>query len=216
MRYFFLLLSFLLLFLVSTQAQKTVPYPINSFHFLRFNPLGLLDPVEGNLSFGAEYHLQKSWSVAMDASWIFYSRHFSEANASGFMLRPAIRTYRGPRQNRFFELEFQYKQVDHHLHDWIGRDFVNGVPSYEELTSFTYRKQVFGFHFKAGSIFPLTKNKRFWMEAYVGLGARYRHFSTVNQPYNTFSPLSDIFEGDFTLGWTAALPLGMRLMWRLD
>lgn len=143
--------------------------------YLRANLLGLIDVFDGNASFGAEYRLNRSWSVTMDAGYIFYSLYNGKAEkASGILLRPAIRKYTSKYRDRFIDLQLHYKNVAYNIYDWLGKDVVNGVPTYEELKVFQYRKRVMGAQILFGGREELTWNHRLFLEVFVGLGLRYK------------------------------------------
>jgi hypothetical protein len=142
---------------------------------LRFNPLGLGDPLDENLSFGIEHRLHPHWSTGTDAGWVFasvYARNSSRAN--GVIVRPFIRYYPNENGIGFFEAELHYKYVAYNIEDWLGRNPVNNVPAYEEYTTFTLQKHVAGIHFKAGLLGNISRNERLKFEFTGGLGVRYK------------------------------------------
>src|SRR5688572_24232604 len=109
--------------------------------YLRHNPLGLIDFLDGNITFGGEYRFNDTWSATLDAGGILYSQYFPKTRkATGILLRPGVRIYPGKYKDYFVDLQFHYKQVMYNIKDWIDRDVVNGVATYEELKTFRYRK----------------------------------------------------------------------------
>ncbi len=61
---------------------------------LRFNVLGLADPLDQNLSFGFEHRFHPDWSAGTDAGWIFASQYVQhQKGVNGFIVRPFIRYY---------------------------------------------------------------------------------------------------------------------------
>lgn len=212
-------LSVGLLFLVSTglNAQQFPDSLSATTAFVRFNPLGLADISNMNLSVGAEKRLSKRSSVALDFAYIFYSHRFNdEGNARGIMLRPAYRFF--PGNGYFFvESELQYKLATHRMVDWVGKGVVNNVASYEEYMQFRLRKQVLGVHVKAGRQYHLTN--KLWMEIYLGVGVHFRKYWVANHPDwrygidNDFS-IEQPFTGDTQVLF--ALPAGLRFLYRLS
>jgi hypothetical protein len=187
--------------------------------FIRFNPLGLANIFNGNLSFGAEYRFKKQWSATMDAAWVFYSYDFDESrHASGIILRPAVRYYLGGKLRRYVEGELHYKSITHRQQGWLGHDCVNGIPAYEEFTGFRYRKINYGFHIKTGIVYTLDKESRFYMDVYLGLGVHHRNLKIVNKPgccmvnANFSSSFFDNTQGTNYI----AIPMGARLVYRLQ
>src|SRR5689334_13760163 len=115
----------LLLAVWAGNAQKVALKPLRidtGKVYLRFNPIGLIDILDGNFTVGGEYRFNNSWSAIMDAGYIFYSKYIPYAEkTSGILLRPGIRTYIGKYKDVFFDLQFHYKEVMYHVNDWIQR-----------------------------------------------------------------------------------------------
>jgi len=202
--------------MISAQRMWKIGLP-HGTQFIRINPTGLLDFVETNFSLGYEYHLTHNWSIAADATWIFYSKYFSHTkHANGFIFRPAIRRYTGPLKTGFLEAELHYKYVVSTIQDWLGRNCVGGVSAYEEFTKFDYLRKVIGFHLKVGHAAKLSKDNKFWFEYYIGLGARWTFRKVINEPNSCYiyasGPFSDAIENART---TIALPCGFRLLYNL-
>ena len=182
--------------------------------FLRFNALNLADVSEPNISFGAERRVAELFSVALDAGYIFYSQTFNRTGRSrGFIIRPAVRYF--PGNGLFYlETELHYKQTTHHLHDWVGRDVVENVPSYEQFTLFRLRKRVIGTHFKVGRMVPVSN--KLWFEFYLGGGVHFRKYFVVGDPDFTFQftqNMSTITTGETDI--LIAVPGGFRLLYRI-
>jgi hypothetical protein len=206
----------LLLCGMSGTAQKRTAPPDVGTTMLRFNPLGLLDIGDQNFSVGAERFLKPNFSVASDVAVIFNSTRYELARSStGFIFRPAVRYY--PRYTGFYiEGELHFKQVNHQVRDWLGMDAVNGVPTYERFTDFTYRRNIYGFHFKAGRIMPSFLGTNLWWEVYAGLGIRHYDFAVVGQPRSIYQGGTWFdFTNDNNIRVLAVVPMGMRVMYRM-
>lgn len=196
-------------------AQNKIFTPPPGTTFIRFNPLGLLDPGDMNISVGAERFIRPRLSVASDIAFIFRSSNFAQARRStGFVFRPAIRFY--PNRTAFFlEGELHYKQVNHQIRDWLGMDAVNGIPSYERFTDFTYRRNTYGFHLKAGRIMQSFLGTNLWWEVYAGVGARFYQFKVVRQPRSVYDRTRWFDLDREGIRYSPVVPMGLRVMWKV-
>jgi len=175
------MLCLLLLLVAGVKAQSREyylprPTPIDSGNvYLRFNWLGLMDMQDFNVSIGGEKRLNKRWSATMDAGYIFGSLYYGKTNrTTGIILRPGVRLYLVKHTNLYYELQFHYKGVRYNVIDWLDKDLVNNVPAYEEHKTFQVRRRVYGGHILFGGRMLSFRNTRLSMEAYFGLGFRYK------------------------------------------
>lgn len=169
-----LAITFLLASFHFSSAQSR-PAPSREKLFVRFNFLGLADGFDQNFSSGIEYRFNPGWSTGGDIGWIFFSKYLSESKVSnGFILRPFIRYYPKKTGNGFLEVELHYKYVVYKIEDWVGRDPVNGVPSYQEFAMFDYDKNVFDIHCKGGTRVDITNNRRLKAEFIFAMGVRWK------------------------------------------
>lgn len=181
----------LLLFPLLLTAFNVYAQP-RSFHnpgdvFIRFNPLGVIDLSDFHLSFGVERILKNRFSAGVDAGWIYDSPLFERANRSrGFLLHPFMRYYRGPR-TFYIESELRYRRVDHQFTDWLWRGVDNDVPSYEEFTSFRFRKQQASLNLKIGRVLPLTADGKLCWEPYMGMGLQRSKFTIVGEQNSAYT-----------------------------
>lgn len=180
----------------------------------RFNVLGMLDPYDENFSIGAEYKFSPHWSSGADVAYIFNSAYLSDSkHCQGFILRPFIRFYPNTSRRGYFEVELYYKHVAYQLTDWLGKDVVDVIPSYEEYTTFHFIKNAYGVNIKAGSSTNLTKDRRFRLEYYLGLGIRFKKQHADNGSY---SPDKETLIGLYRPNYaTTVLPVGIRLVYDL-
>jgi hypothetical protein len=170
-----LLIAFLLLNLSCKIFSQNKIAVLQPKLLLRFNALGLADPLDENLSFGIEHRFHPNWSTGTDAGWIFASHYMQNSSrANGFIVRPFIRYYPNENGIGFFEVELHYKYVGYKTEDWLGRNPVNNVPAYEEYTTFELQKHIAGIHFKAGLLANISRNERLKFEFTGGLGVRYK------------------------------------------
>ncbi|WP_207514858.1 hypothetical protein [Longitalea luteola] len=151
--------------------------------YLRHNPLGWMDFLDGNVTVGGEYRFNRTWSATLDAGAIWYSTYLPKTRqATGLLLRPGARLYPGKYKDYFIDLQLHYKQVMYHVKDWIERDVVQDVASYEELARFRFKKRVMGVHIMGGLKQYFTNNRRFFMEIYLGLGVHFKKEGLYNEP----------------------------------
>lgn len=184
--------------------------------YLRVSPLGLIDPFDGNVTFGGEYRFNDTWSATLDAGAILYSAYFSNTKrATGLLLRPGIRLYPTEYKDFFIDLQFHYKTVTYHIRDWLQKDVVANVASYEEYKVFKYKKKVIGGHAMVGFRDYFTRNRRFFIEYYAGIGIHYKDESVYGEPnsqYDMGFRINNTANGKFTV---PALPAGVRIVYRL-
>jgi hypothetical protein len=229
MHRFYLLCQLLLLVAATGSAQKIRYFGLRADTgtiYLRHNPLGWIDVFDGNVTLGAEYRFNRTWSATMDAGYIFYSAYLTKAKlSSGLLLRPGIRVYPGRFKDYFFDLQLHYKEVTYHVKDWIERDVTQGVASYEELTKFRYRKRVMGLHLMGGVKQYFTNNRRFFMEIYLGLGVHFRREGPYHQPPDSRYDQGFVIFQPGEASWdpgdnpqktiVPAVPGGLRIIYRL-
>lgn len=187
--------------------------------YLRANLLGLVDIYDGNFSVGGEYRLNRSWSVTMDAGYIFYSTYILKAkSAMGVLLRPGIRLYTDPDKKVFVECQFHYKGVRYHVTDWLGKEVVNNVPAYEEMKEFQYQKRVVGAQIMVGYRNFLWKSKRLFVEGYLGLGIHYKEENLYHEPNSLYDHTILTLRrvtSEKTTRVLPAVPGGIRLVYLL-
>lgn len=182
--------------------------------YLRGNPLGILDPLDGNLTLGGEYRFNDTWAVTLDAGAIFYSLYFINAKkTTGILLRPAIRVYPNRWKDFFIDLQLNYKDVNYWVKDWVQKDVVANVASYEEHKIFRYKKKVMGGQIVLGFRDYFTRNNRFYFEGYMGVGVRYKDEGVYKEPtsrYNRGIRINRTMNGT---SWVPSVPVGIRFVY---
>jgi hypothetical protein len=150
----------------------------------RWQPLGLIDPFDMNLTLGVEYAYHPKRSLTFDAGYIFASQYGSGSDgnginpARGVLLRGGHRFYLGPRKGSFLDTDLQYKGVRYRNEaQWIWRGVVNGIPAYEEWRSFDSKKKVWIAAVKFGVPIDFGRRSPLGVEFWVGFGVRNRTFS---------------------------------------
>lgn len=180
----------------------------------RFNFTGLVDPYDENASLGAEYKFDPQWSAGSDLAYIFSSEYLSDSKrTTGFIVRPFVRFYPNNERRWFLELQLHYKYASYQLKDWLGKDIVDGNPSYEELTNFHFIKKAMGLHFNFGTSANLSRDKKLWAEFYVGLGIRHKkQYADEGTYIRQKGWLVDLYQPDYA---TIVMPMGVRLVYDL-
>jgi hypothetical protein len=211
------LISLLLLIGTNAFAQSSnglVPaevFPLEKGLTARFNFIGLLDAYDENFSVGGEYRFAEHWSAGSDVAYIFTSEYLSQSKSShGVIIRPFIRFYPENGRNGFFEMGLHYKHVDYRITDWIGKNIVNGIPTYEKYETFSFIKNAYEVNFKAGTAANLSRNKKWRLEFYGGLGVRFKKQHSQNGSYTRHR---NLFTSIYGPGYsTIVIPMGMRLV----
>ena len=222
-RIFFLWLSLLLVTAVSkAQLPSRKKWPGDTGKIcLRMNFTGLMDMYDGNASIGGEVRLNKTWSVIMDAGYIFYSEYISKADRTkGIILRPGIRAYLNKYRNMFVDLQLHYKGVRYTVNDWIGKDALNNLAAYDEFKEFQVQKRVVGGRVLFGGKLFLSKNHRWFFEFFIGLGLHYKEENLYNEPNSRYGDGFGIFRASTLTPKKStlvvpAVPYGMRLVYTI-
>jgi len=161
------------------ELKKSIPHWV-----YRWQPLGLIDPFDMNLTLGVEYAYHPKRSLTFDAGYIFASQYGSGSDgnginpARGVLLRGGHRFYLGRRKGSFLDTDIQYKGVRYRNEaQWVWRGVVNGVPAFEEWRSFNSRKKVWLAAVKFGVPIDFGPRTPLGMEFWIGIGLRYRNFS---------------------------------------
>lgn len=206
------LLSFLCLFsafTINAQRQRT---KLAYTTAVNFSPLALLQ-TDNTIMLGAEHRLTKRWAVATDLGYSFTSYYYGKEikNAKGFIIRPTVRYY-GHSLRGYIQAQPFYKMVNYDMNDWLGKDCVNGVHSYEKLEDFRLRKNVYGINFVAGEVLPVSD--KMFFDLYVGFGLRTRNHRILNRFNSCYDRTDDGFSiSDNT--WVPSLPIGIRVGYAL-
>lgn len=189
---------------------------------LRWNLFGILDPVTPNFTLGMEYKYRKSWSAGMDAGYIYNPGYYTEVKrTNGIILRPSVRFYPSESQRGYVEGELHFKTATYVVEDWLGRDVVNGVISYEEFSRFKYVRTSIGAHLKGGIMASLGKKQNLWLDFFLGFGLRYRDEYVKDQPNSLYTgSVAEISLGPVVNENTRkvilpSIPFGMRLVLRV-
>jgi hypothetical protein len=216
MHRYILFFLFALLSATGSQAQHKIKRALKEDTgklYLRFNPLGPLDAWDGNITPGVEYRFNDTWAATLDAGAILYSAYFGHTKAtSGFLLRPGMRVYPGRSKDFFIDMQFHYKDVTYNIKNWLEKDVVANVASYEEHKLFKYKKQVMGGRIMIGIRNYFTGNARFYMEVYAGLGIQYKEEGLHNEPGSRFNRRWRILNEN-AKQVLPSFPLGLRFIY---
>ena len=203
---------------LTAQPKKGYTIPPGTW-LLRINPMGLIDPIETNLSLGTEYRFHESWATSADVAYVFQSYNVRNAkHAKGFIVRPAIRKYFDRGLNTYVEAELHYKMVSSTVEDWVGRKTVNGVAAYQEYKRFHARKNVGGLHLKLGVQESLNRSHRLWLEVYAGIGVRHRWLTNDLPSDATYQFMRSMFATNLNeeRSTVPAFVGGFRLMYKIN
>lgn len=192
---------------------------------LRWQPLGLINTFDMNLTVGAEYIYAAKKGVSVDLGYIFASTYGNNGGtaslrpATGGILRLGHRWYVGRRSPQFLEAEAGIKWARYRSEEtWVGRGVVAGVPSYEELMVYTSRKQVYNLNVKYGYRVDFSRTSPINMEVLMGVGVRYRNFQPdLPEDAAVIVPAGFINFNVFEYGsrWMPDVPIWIRLTYRL-
>lgn len=182
---------------------------------LRTMYASLLDPVQSNLTFGAEYNVGKKQSIALDYSFIFHTPSLFNNNDihSGFIIKPCYKFYTDDKKNDFFEFDLFWKKLNTEQTRWVGKDLQNGIPTYYQKEDYTLVKDVFGLDFKYGIKIDLL-DKFIFIEPYIGLGVRTIHRKIAEHPDEIISVKAPFYNEVQTnkTYWGVSFPMGVRLV----
>jgi len=165
------LLALSICFSLMIHAQKRSPLQYK--RAFTFNP-SLLAGVDYTAMLGVEHRLKNNVGLVLDAGYVFHSSYFGSdkiRSANGYNLRPGIRWYM--KQGReYLQMQLFYKQVNYTVHDWLGKDCVDRVPTYEQLQNFAYRKKAIALNMMVGELYNLSDD--LYLEIYAGIGLKYK------------------------------------------
>lgn len=213
------LLLLLCAFPFFAKAQKAPPFTQVS-NAISFNPFALIE-VDYTALFGYENKLGPKLFLSNEAGYIFASSYIGSRNGnsttgSGFLLRPSVKWFVSESNRFYLQPQFFYKQVTHNVYDWLGKDAVNGVASYEQLQDFKYRREIFGFNVVSGFVLPLDQRRKGFIDLYFGIGVRDKKDNVVGEPRSVYNiPLDFSTNSDNNKGILPSLPMGVRFIYTL-
>lgn len=222
MRYFFL--PYLLFCFLAAGAQRQPDTslfrkPAGFLGAVTFSPLALAQ-IDYTLMAGAEKWISRRFDGTLESGWIFASDFLGREGRqgeSGFNIRPGIKYFITPTRRGYLQGQVFYKQVTHRLYDWLQKDVVNGVPSYEQLQDFKYRRKVHGYNLMLGVMVPLNRERKLFLDMYFGLGVRYKWSSIVGEKRSRYPGVNTFLIADFEReGATLpSVPAGFRIFYNL-
>ena len=213
MKKLILLLLVAATFTATAQEQRR---PVIYKKAISLSPLALAD-IDHTLLLTGEYRLKPNLALVTDVGYIFASYYLSNIKSTwGINFRPSIRYYYGRRNKGYLQAQGFYKMVNYTVNDWLGKDCVNGVPTYEKQQDFIYRKSVTGFHLTAGAVLPLSPTHKWLIDLYAGLGVRHKNHKLVNEPNACYNINGGLFDLNRQNNTTLSLPAGVKLTYVLD
>lgn len=206
-----LILTLLLAAATLSLTAQTNRGPVVYKQAISLSPLALAD-IDHTVMLTGEYRPNPKVGLLVDAGYIFASEYRSNIKrTAGFNIRPAVRMYHGRRNRGYLQAQAFYKMADYTLNDWIGKDCVDGVPAYQKLEDFTYRKNVMGFNIIAGGVLPLSPSHKWLVDLYGGLGFRSKKHKVVNEPDGCYDLNTGGFFNFEVDGTSISLPMGVRI-----
>lgn len=207
----------LLLVVLAGRGQSTIRRELRADTgtlYFRFSPLGMIDMFDGNVTLGSEYRLNDTWAITLDAGAVLYSAYLPHTKkTTGFLLRPGIRLYPTRWKDFFIDLQVHYKNVTYQVKDWLEKEVVANVASYEEYKVFKYRKQVIGGNISAGVRNYFTNNRRFYIEGYLGIGIHYKEEGIRHEPNSRYDRGLRMFNDREGKSVLPAVPAGVRIIY---
>ncbi len=105
------------------------------------------------------------------------------------------------------------------MEDWVDKGIVEDVATYEEYKRFRYHKRVFGAHFMIGGREYLSRNRKWLVEAYGGLGIQFKREGMPYEADSRYSPPNSLRSLDEGSGFrnrvVPAVQLGIRLVYNI-
>jgi hypothetical protein len=186
---------------------------------ISFNPFALA-AVDYTLLVGYEKKLASKFFLGSEAGYIFASAYIgndeqSSNDGTGFIIRPSLRWFVADNNKFYIQPQLFYKQVTHKMHDWLGKNAVNGVPSYEQLQDFKYRRKISGFNIVAGFVLPLGQHNRSYVDLYFGLGVRNKKSLIAGEPNSVYNRATGIFD-PVDDGVYPSVPMGVRFIYAFN
>jgi hypothetical protein len=208
----------LLCLVIATHLSAQSRYDEKGNISVRWNFPGMIDPLNCNLTMGAEFRFLPHWSFVADAGWIFASPG-EGGRVSGYLIRPAARYYPSLRHFFFFEAQLHYKYIQKTGQAWVPHEVQNDIPTYEKYENVRMYARSYSLNLLCGTQSPLRKPgrakwdrlNRLKFEYYWGVGFHY---------YDETKPVGIAATDDFLpfpgLSQFALTPqLGITMVYRL-
>jgi len=184
---------------------------------ISLNPFTLAE-IDYTIMAGFEYRLACKLYMSHEAGYIFASRYVadgeSNSNGTGFIIRPSVKWFVSENDRFYLQPQVFYKQVTHTMYDWVGKNPVNGVPAYEQLQDFKYRRKITGFNMVAGFVSPIDRKAKGFIDVYFGLGVRNKK-SLVVEPNMVYERQVGIFNPTDD-GVFPSVPMGLRIIYVIN
>jgi hypothetical protein len=145
---------------------------------------------------------------------IFLQGNSGKPVASGFLFRPGVKFYTSHKRGFYIQPQVFFKQVTHRVFDWLAKDVNSSVP-WQQLQDFRYRRQAVGGNAIFGRMREIGRSDRFYADAYIGFGVRYRTFGVVGEKNSRYDARMGGFLRLNEPGWAPSLPMGLRLVMKL-
>jgi hypothetical protein len=193
---------------------------------LRWQPFGLINSFDMNLTLGTEYIYAERKGISADLGYIFASTYGNNGGtaslrpATGGIFRLGHRWYMGKRSPQFIETEAGLKLARYRSEEtWVGRGVVAGVPAFQELMIYSSRKEVYTLNVKYGFRVDFGPKSPISMEMLMGLGVRYRNFQpNLPEDAEVIIPRGGFINFnvfDYGSRWMPDFPIWIRVTYKL-
>jgi hypothetical protein len=186
-----IVLFFLLFYCSSYAQQKSISNNVTKKHGIVLSPLALIEP-NATFDIGYIYTLKARKKIFINAGVLlpfnFYKGNLP-FNNGGFRIVAQYREYN--KNDYFYGFELRYRHV---AFDNIGKSFKNTVDnSIVFLNNPNTRADIYAGAFIFGVQEHISKNKKWNIEATIGIGVRFKNVSYKNTKA-TFIPFENYFE----------------------
>lgn len=183
---------------------------------LRFSPISLADIYQPSVTFGAELRTTKKQAFGLDISLLINTLTVDNVYRTGFIIKPTYKFFADKFQQDFVEVDCFWKKNYWGESRWVGREYQNGTPAYYQNEDFTVIKDVLGFNVKFGSKYKFS-NGLFYLEPYVGLGARVTNHKIKEHPEEIVEVKNALPANNQKVVtnadvWSFSIPMGVRIV----
>ncbi len=187
---------------------------------VRFNISDLFPLQDGSISFGYQYFVKNNLAIALDAGYVFYGVTNPNVFAKnrGMYIKPSLRYY--PKKKFFLELESKIflTKVTTTVTDWLGKNCVNEVPSFDEYKQFKFVKKSPTLNIIIGTQKWLLKKYNLSAEPYAGVGVIFNNAYLENEPnscYGISNNISEVITSNIKKEILPNITLGCRIIKKL-
>lgn len=166
----------------SIAVQDSVPrLTLVSKATIKLNLPCLIDPFRQSIFFASDLQIATKTSIDFGLGWFFHDwgsgdYRYKEETFNGIRARLGIKYYYLDHKTKPRRIASPYIGIEAKYNRIVDRNFENICRygcQYEETMLMTENRTVYGISFKYGLHFFFGKDRRFFFDAYTGLGYRY-------------------------------------------